>query len=127
MTEGNPIPPVTPSYETLAFPPPTKEEMNMAMLCHLLGIFSGFIGPLIIWMMKKDTSPYVDDQGKQALNFHITLAIAFVISLVLTIVCIGYFLLLALFVVDIVFSIIACTQATKGVRYRYPLAIPFLK
>ena len=54
-----------------AGPAPTPDEKNMGMLSHLLGLFSSFIGPLIIWMMKKDQSPWVEDQAKEALNFQI--------------------------------------------------------
>jgi len=53
-----------------------QEDKTMAMLCHLLGILTAFLGPLIIWLVKKDQSPFVDDQGKEALNFQITLVIA---------------------------------------------------
>src|ERR1700761_2896163 len=57
-------------------PAPDKDSVTMGMLCHLLGIPIGFLGPLIIWLVKKDTSPFVDDQGKEALNFQITRLIA---------------------------------------------------
>ncbi|HTL31303.1 MAG TPA: DUF4870 domain-containing protein, partial [Tepidisphaeraceae bacterium] len=48
-------------------PPPDKDSKTMALLCHLLPIFTGFLGPLIIWLIKKDSSPFVDDQGKESL------------------------------------------------------------
>src|SRR4051794_33293223 len=57
-------------------PPPDKDSITMGMLCHLLGIFTSFLGPLIIWLMKKDQSPWVDDQGKESLNFQIVALIA---------------------------------------------------
>lgn len=99
----------------------------MAMLCHLLGIFTGFIGPLIIWLIKKDQSPFVDDQGKEVLNFHITLVIGLIIGGVTACFYIGFFIIAALAICNIVFSIIGCLQASKGIAYRYPLRIQFLK
>lgn len=101
----------------------TTDEKNMAMLCHLLGIFTGFIGPLIIWLVKKEDSKYVDQQGKEALNFQITLFIVYFVSLPLMYVCIGLFTFLAAFVCAIVFGIMACLAAKDGQPYRYPLAI----
>src|SRR5665213_4136280 len=61
-------------------PPATKDDQNMAMLCYLLGILfmAGWIGPLIIWMTKKETSPFVNDQGKEALNWELTVLIVYV-------------------------------------------------
>src|SRR5437868_1922887 len=79
-----PATPVTPDYGTppatkgpqYLGPAPSPEEKQMGMLAHLLGII-GFVGPLIIWLIKKDQSPFVDDQGKEALNFHLTMLIAY--------------------------------------------------
>ncbi len=58
----------------------STDDRNLAMLSHLLGIVSGFVGALIIWSLKKDQSAFVDEQGKEALNFQITVMIAFVVS-----------------------------------------------
>ena len=73
-------------------PEVSKDARNMAMLCHLLAIFTGFLGPLIIWLIKKDEDPFVDEHGKEALNFQITVFIAMFVSGILTMVCIGIFL-----------------------------------
>ncbi|MBN2372036.1 MAG: DUF4870 domain-containing protein [Vicinamibacteria bacterium] len=102
---------------------PTKDERNLGMLAHLLGIFSGFIGPLIIWLIKKDESAFVDDQGKESLNFQLTLLIAYFVSFVLMFLCVGYFTFLAAWVVGIIFSVIGTTTANRGERYRYPICI----
>ncbi|MHC4157559.1 MAG: DUF4870 domain-containing protein [Planctomycetota bacterium] len=99
----------------------------MAMLCHLLAIFTGFIGPLIIWLVKKDDDPFVDDQGKEALNFQITVLIAMIVSGLLIFVCIGSILMPAVWIVDLVFCIIASIKASGGQAYRYPLSIRFVK
>ena len=59
--------------------PPTKDEQNLAVLCYILGIFTWLIGPLIIWLVKKDSSKFVDDQGKKVINWGITITIAWVV------------------------------------------------
>jgi uncharacterized Tic20 family protein len=133
MTSDNlppPLPPFGPSAAAsrdYLGPTPTPDDCNMAMLCHLLGIFSGFLGPLIIWLIKKDQSPFVDDQGKEVLNFHITLIIGFVIGAVTWCMYIGVLIIAGLAICNIVFSILGTISASKGIAYRYPLSIKFLK
>jgi uncharacterized Tic20 family protein len=99
---------------------PTQDERNMAMLAHLLAIVLGFLGPLIIWLVKKDSSTYVDDQGKEALNFNILLTIAYAVCGALTCVVIGVFLLPIVWIVNIVFAILGGVAASRGELYRYP-------
>ncbi|MFA5239470.1 MAG: DUF4870 domain-containing protein [Phycisphaerae bacterium] len=111
-------------------PQPTgvsKDARMWAMLCHLLGLFTSFIGPLIIWMLKKEEDPFVDSQGKEALNFQITVLIASIVSGLLTMLCIGVFLGMAVCIADIIFCIIACVKANGGEAYRYPVSIRFIK
>ncbi len=105
----------------------SQNARTMALLCHLLGLLTSFLGPLILWLVKKDEDPFIDHQGKEALNFQITVAIALIVSGLLTFVCIGALLLPAVLVVDLVFSIIACVKANKGEAYRYPVSIRFVK
>lgn len=97
----------------------------MAMLAHLLGAVLGFLGPLIIWLMKKDESAFVNDQGKEALNFHLTLLIAYVVTAVAATVTCGilFFLPLAPWLFQIIFGIIGAVEANKGNAYRYPATI----
>jgi uncharacterized Tic20 family protein len=104
-----------------------KDARMWAMLCHLLAIFTGFIAPLIIWLLKKDEDPFVDSQGKEALNFQITVAIAMVVSGLLSFACIGVVLMPAVGIADLVFCIIASIKANSGIAYRYPLSIRFIK
>jgi uncharacterized protein len=99
----------------------------MAMLSHLLAIFTGFLGPLIIWLIKKDQSPFVDDQGKEALNFQITMLIGFVIGGLTTCIFIGLFIVPALVVLNIVLCIMAAMKANNGIAYRYPFALRLIK
>ncbi len=92
-----------------------------------------FIGPLVVWLIKKDTMPFVDDQGKEALNFNITIAIISLALLVLSVVTLGIGLVIAiplwiiLGICWLVFTIIASVKANGGQAYRYPLTFRFLK
>jgi uncharacterized Tic20 family protein len=107
--------------------PPSKDARMWAMLCHLLGFFTCFIGPLIIWLIKKDEDPFINSQGKEALNFQITVAIAWVVSAVLSVICVGVFLGMAVAIADLIFAILASVKANNGEAYRYPVAIRFVK
>jgi len=104
-----------------------------AMLCHLSALagyiipFGSIIGPLIIWQMKKAEFPIVDDQGKEAINFQITVAIAAIICIALAFVVIGIPLLFALGIADLVLIILASLKANKGEVYRYPFSFKFIK
>jgi uncharacterized protein len=106
---------------------PSKDECNIAMLAHLLGIFTGFIGPLILWLIKKDAENFVADTTKEALNFQITLAIGYLICTVLAVVVIGAFLMPVLFLLNLIFCIMAAVSASKGDAYRYPFALRLIK
>jgi uncharacterized Tic20 family protein len=105
----------------------SNDDKNMAMLCHVLAIFTLFLGPLIIWMIKKDESPFVDHHGKEALNFQLTMLIAWVASGFLIFACIGFVLLPIIGIVDLVLCILAAIKASSGVEYRYPINIRFVK
>lgn len=107
----------------------SKEERNWAMACHLAAlsaVFTGIgaiVGPLVVWLIKKDEMPFVDDQGKEALNFQITMMIASLISAVLMIVLIGFLLLALIAIFDLVMVIIASIKAADGEAFRYPLTL----
>ena len=103
-----------------------QDDKTMGMLCHLLGAFMGFVGPLVIWLIKKDQSKFVDDQGKEALNFHIVLLIGHVIGGAT--MCFTFGLVnAAVGLVGIIFGIIGGLEANKGVAYRYPFNIRLIK
>ena len=113
-----------------------KDARMWAMFCHLIGLaailpivplFGGAIGALIIWQIKKDDFPFVNEQGKEALNFQISILIYAIVSGLLMFVCIGAFLLPAVIIFDIVFLIIAAIKVNNGFHYRYPLTIRFIK
>jgi uncharacterized Tic20 family protein len=110
-----------------------KDARLWGMLCHLSALagfiipFGSIIGPLVIWLIKKNESPFVDDQGKESLNFQITVIIAAFICGVLMLILIGIFLLIALGITTLIFIIIASMKANNGEAYRYPFAIRFIK
>jgi uncharacterized protein len=105
----------------------SNDDRNLAMLAHLLGIVSGFVGALIIWLLKKDQSAFIDEQGKEALNFQITVMIAFIGSWILMFVLIGMLLMPLLLLANLVFCILAAVAVSKGEHYKYPFAIRLLK
>lgn len=107
----------------------SKDDRTWGMLAHLSAL-SGFIipfgnvlGPLVIWLVKREGSAFVDDQGREALNFQITVTIAAVVSAILTIVLIGIVFLVVVGVAWLVLSIVAGVKANEGVRYRYPFTL----
>ncbi|MDP1675125.1 MAG: DUF4870 domain-containing protein [Burkholderiales bacterium] len=106
---------------------PSNDDRNLAMLAHLLGIVSGFIGALIIWLIKKDQSAFIDEQGKEALNFQITMLLAFVVAGILMVILIGALLMPLLLIANLVFCILAALAVSKGEHYSYPFAIRLLK
>ena len=105
---------------------PNDEERTMAMLVHLLGLLTGFIGPLVLWLVKKDTSPFIDHHGKEAVNFLITNLIFSIPMIFIAFVTLGLGLI-AWMAFLYTFYIIACVQAYKGVWYRIPLNIRLIK
>jgi uncharacterized protein len=109
---------------------PTPEERSWGLLAHISGLIASwlggmaFLGPLIVWILKKDQSPFVADQAKEALNFQIAVTIALWVSFALIwVFCIGVVLLPVVGIGSIVFSIIAAVEANKGVYYRYPYTL----
>lgn len=139
MNESEPSNPFqTPASAPPAQPPGmppvviSDDDRMMAMLCHLLAIFTGFIGPLILWIVKKDSSPFVAHHGKESLNFQITLLLVMTClgaaTFILMFVLIGIVLVPVLIIVPIlalVAEIIAAVAAQKGEWFRYPCCIRF--
>jgi uncharacterized protein len=111
-------------------PPPvmvTEEDKTLAMLCHLLAIFTGFLGPLVVWLVKKDRSPFIDHHGREALNFQITLLLVMLglgsATFILMFVFVGILLIPVMMVVGIlalVAEILAAIAAQNGAWHRYP-------
>ncbi|WP_432797538.1 DUF4870 domain-containing protein [Poriferisphaera sp. WC338] len=107
----------------------TKDDKTMGMLCHLLGIFTWFIGPLIIYILKKDDSPYIKHHAGEALNFAITLTIAYFVSFIAMAITLGilFFLPMGVAIAGLVFFIIATIKANDGVLYKYPISLRLIK
>lgn len=104
-----------------------SDEKLWAVLVHVGGIFFGFVPALIGYLVTKDRGPFVRAHTATALNFQLTMLIAAVVSTILIFVIIGIFLLLAISVLVIVFSIIAAVKANNGEGYTYPLSITFVR
>lgn len=107
----------------------SSEDRNLAMLTHLSGILLGFIVPLIIWLTNKDKADkaWLNEQAKESLNFQITIGIAYIACMVLVVVIIGGFLMPVVWLVNLIFCIIAGMAVNKGESYRYPFALRLVK
>ena len=130
----------TPAPQTGTTQPPatgelTKDAKMWGMFCHLAALamftsipFANVIGPLIIWLIKKEDFAFVNDQGKESLNFQISMAIYSLVSTVT--LCLGpvfFIVFFGLMIVDLVFVIIASIKANEGVAYRYPCCLRLVK
>lgn len=104
-----------------------SDENVFALLAHLLGIFTGFIGPLVIFLVKKDSPGLAYENAKHALNFQISLVIYYIISFILVFVLIGILLMWALGIFALIVIILASVKAYGGEVYQYPLEIQFIK
>src|SRR6478609_45543 len=107
---------------------------NWNILCHasaLLGIFLHFpghlLGPLVVWLAKRDDSPEIDAHGKESVNFQISMLIYNGIAVVFCLVLVGFAFLAVLWVLNAVFVIVASIQASEGKFYRYPMTIRFIR
>jgi len=110
--------------EQLPALPPTSDEKTLALLSHVVTFVSNFIAPLIIYIIKKDESPFVAAHAKESLNFQLTILLTII---VLFITIIGIFLLWIVGIYALVLVIIATIRASEGKLYRYPLTIRFIK
>ena len=139
MSEGPNNPYVSPNLPPL---PPESAEMvpvlssdvtNIAMLCHLLALTAyvtgvgHIIGPLILWLIKKDDHPFIDEAGKESINFQISMTIYMLIAVPTLCIGIGFVVLPALGILDTVLTIVAAVKTANGEHYRYPLTIRFLR
>jgi uncharacterized Tic20 family protein len=109
------------------------ESRMWAMVAHISALsgfvipFGNILGPLIVWLLKKNEMAFVADQGKEALNFNISMTIYAVIAGLLIFILIGFALLLVLGIVWLVFVIMAAVKANEGIAYRYPLTLRLVK
>jgi uncharacterized Tic20 family protein len=114
-------------------PQKSTDERNWDMFCHLAALamfiipFGNVIGPLVVWSIKKDQYPSVNEHGKEALNFQISMLIYMLVSAVLIILLVGIFLLIGLGVLNLVLIIVASVRANAGESFKYPLSITFIQ
>ena len=126
-------------FENVTAPPeapagtPSADDRQWGLFAHLSALtgviipFGNIIGPLVVWQVKKDTSAFAADQGKEALNFNITLLLAAIVCFALMLVLIGFVLLPILGVVWLILTIIAAIKANNGEAYRYPFTLRLVK
>lgn len=115
-------------------PLPDPQARQWAMFCHYAAFFwllapmiGNVLGPLIVWQLKKDLDPFVDQQGKEALNFQITVSILLMICGLLAWVLIGFPLMALVCLGALVLTIIGGIKANEGQAYRYPLCLRLVK
>ncbi len=106
----------------------TAALLHLSALVGLLGNGIGFVlAPLIFWFVKRDDDPFLDDQGKEAVNFQLTMTLAALVSVPLMIVLVGFVLIGLVALAAVVFPVVAAMRARDGEPYRYPATIRFIK
>lgn len=124
-------PPQPPGQQPAGQYPPApvspSDERTWSILAHAGGIVLGFVAPLIVWLIYKDRSQRLDNQGKEALNFQLTLLLGYVVGSILTVILVGGLIVFAAWVCAIVFGILGAMAASRDEWYRYPFKITFIK
>jgi uncharacterized protein len=113
---------VTPSPSE---PVASSNDRNLAMLTHLSGFVLYLIVPLIVWLLHKDRPDkvYLTGEAKEALNFQITMVLAWIVCWILQVILIGFLLMAVLWFVNLIFCIIAAVKVSSDGHYRYPFAL----
>ena len=106
---------------------PSKDDQYWAMGCHLLALVTYFVGPLIMWLVRRERSAFIDEQGKEAVNFQLSMIIYLAVSYISIFLLIGIVLFPAVYIFDLVCVIIAAVKSYNGEHFRYPLCIRFIK
>jgi uncharacterized Tic20 family protein len=114
-------------YSQPAPPLSPADEKTWSVLVHLGGVFFGWIAPLVGYLLLKDRGPFVRHHTAAALNFQLTLAIAYVVGVGTSFLGVGFLILLACWALSIVFGILATRATSEGQYYRYPFAIDFVR
>ena len=120
-------PPPPPSVPPDQQPMSDSDARLWAMLGQLGGIILGFIGPLIVMLVFGPRNAFVKKESTEALNFQITVLIGYIVSFVLMFIVIGIFLFFAVWILSIIFCVIAAVKNNQGIEYRYPINIRFVK
>jgi uncharacterized protein len=106
---------------------PSQDERLFALLIYVSSFFTVFIGPLIIWLIKRDDSPFVDYHGKEYFNFIISYTVYSIASAILMIVLIGFLTIWIVGLLAFIFTIVAAVKAYKGEVYRIPLVFRLIR
>jgi uncharacterized protein len=137
-TPGTPYSGQTPEQPTPPPPPPpagypgqapqpgpmtVQDERTWSLLAHIGSIILGFLAPLIVMLVKGNESPTVRTHSVEALNFQITVLIAYVVSWILAFILIGFLLVGVVWIVSLIFSIMGAMAASRGEPYKYPFAL----
>jgi uncharacterized Tic20 family protein len=125
---ANPGAPIDPRALTV------REARQWAMVCHLVALsgllFNGIgflLGPLVVWLIKREDDPFIDEQGKEAVNFQLTMFLLAFLCIPFIFILIGIPMIMLVGLMMIVFPVIAAIQSGDGKHYRYPLSIRFIK
>ncbi len=116
-----------------SFDPATRDQRNWAMFSHLIGLsgfvipFGNIIGPLLMWLLKREEWPLADDQGKESLNFQINWTILFFVTAILCLVVVGFALLPIVMIAGLILVVMATIKASEGERFRYPFIYRFIR
>ena len=123
-----------PSPTTVPGATPTENERTWGMLAHLSALVGlvfplvgNILGPLLVWLTKRDQSAFIATHAKEALNFNITVTLAGVVCGFLALIFIGFLLGTALFIAWLVMTLVAAIRASEGVVYHYPLSLRLIK
>lgn len=112
---------------------PGPDERQWAMLCHLsamllyAGLVGGIVVPLVIWLLKREGRPFVDDQGRETVNFQITIVLGLCLAFPLCFFIIGIPIVVGLMLYHFIATIVAAVRSSEGVRYRYPFALRLIR
>jgi hypothetical protein len=108
---------------------PNSDERILAILSHILAIVPGIgiLGPLVIYLVKKDDSGFVAANAKESLNFQLTIIIAYIIGFILLVILIGIFLLWIIGILNTVLVIVATIKASENKIYRYPFNMRLIR
>ncbi|WP_210365122.1 DUF4870 domain-containing protein [Bacillus sp. REN3] len=105
---------------------PNQDERLLATAIYLISFFTAFLGPLIIWLLKKDESSYIDYHGREYMNFFISYTVYAIVSGILVILLVGVLLLWILGIMGVVFTVIGAIKAYEGKEYRIPFIFRLL-
>ncbi len=102
------------------------EERDLALYAHIGGLLTFFLAPLLIWLIKRNTTPYVAQQAREALNFQLFLLVCYALGIVLSLIYVGYVLLVLLIIYEVYAVVQAAVAVGRGERFRYPVTIRFV-